>query len=76
MKVLPEPRKGGMAMLSLIPVVAILPAVVGVLRGELSRRTDRVWSRPRSSMRSRAGRGTLTESIEGSIIWNRSWRRG
>ena len=76
MKFLPEPRKGGMATLSLIPVVAILPAVVGVLRGELSRRTDRVWSRTRSSMRSRAGRGTLTESIEGSIIWNWSWRRG
>ena len=62
-------------MLSLIPMVVMVPAMVVVLRGGRSSRTDRVWSRTRSSRRRRTGRRLLTESVEGSIFWNWNWRR-
>ena len=56
-------------MLSLVSVVAMIPAMVRVLRGRQSRRTwSRAWSRTRSSMWSRKGRRTLMERFEGSII--------
>ena len=54
--------------MSLISVVTMVPAEVRVMVGGLSRRTDSMWSRTRSSMRSRAGRLALTSAS--------SWTRG
>ena len=47
-------------MLSLIPMVAMVPTMVGVLRGGWSSRTGRAWSRTRSSKGSRTGKRLLT----------------
>ena len=61
--------------MSLISVVAVVPAMVGVLRGERGRRTDSTWSRTRRSTGSRTERRTLTEGVKGSFLWNLTTRR-
>ena len=53
----------------------MVPAMVGVLRGGWSKKTDSSQSRTRSSAWSRMGRRMSTEGVQGSFLWNLTRRR-
>ena len=56
-------------------MVAVITAMVGVMRRGQSRRTASIWSRTRSSRGSRTGSRTLTEGVKSSIFLDWNWRR-